>query len=216
VKIRDDVSLDTVALVGCAVLTGCGAVSNTAGVPEGASVAVWGCGGVGLNIVQGARLAGAAQIVAVDVRPEKLELARKLGATDVVLATPGLDVVSVVKDVASGGPDYAFEAIGTEATIQQAWRAAGQRGTVVAVGIMPKGSTLAIDPWEFFAEKTLKGSFLGSARVREDVPRLVDLYAEGELRLDELVERRIKLAELPEAFDRLRTGDGLRQLVVFD
>jgi S-(hydroxymethyl)glutathione dehydrogenase/alcohol dehydrogenase len=216
VKIRDDVPLDTVALVGCAVLTGCGAVLNTAGVPEGASVAVWGSGGVGLNIVQGARLAGAGQIVAVDIRPEKLELARALGATDVVEAAPGVDVVSAVKDLTGGGPDYAFEAIGTEATIQQAWRAAGPRGTVVVVGVMPKGSALAIDPWEFFAEKTLKGSFLGSARVREDVPRLIDLYAEGELRLEELVDRRIKLEELPGAFDRLRAGDGLRQLVVFD
>jgi S-(hydroxymethyl)glutathione dehydrogenase / alcohol dehydrogenase len=215
VKVRDDVPLDTLALVGCAVLTGCGAVLNTAGVPAGALVAVWGCGGVGLNIVQGARLAGAAQIVAVDLRPEKLELARALGATDVVEAAPGVDVVAAVKDLTEGGPDYAFEAIGTEATIQQAWRAAGPRGTVVAVGIMPKESTLAIDPWEFFAEKTLKGSFLGSARVHEDVPRLVDLYANGELRLDELVERRIELTDLPGAFERLRAGDGLRQLVVF-
>jgi S-(hydroxymethyl)glutathione dehydrogenase/alcohol dehydrogenase len=215
VKIRDDVPLQTVALVGCAVLTGCGAVLNTAGVPEGATVAVWGCGGVGLNIVQGARLARAAQIVAVDVRPEKLELARTLGATDVVVAAAGVDVVAAVKDLTSGGPDYAFEAIGTEATIQQAWRAAGPRGTVVAVGIMPKGSTLAIDPWEFFVEKTLKGSFLGSANVREDVPRLVDLYATGELRLDELVDGRIPLSELPDAFERLRAGDSLRQLVVF-
>jgi S-(hydroxymethyl)glutathione dehydrogenase/alcohol dehydrogenase len=215
VKVRDDVPLDTVALVGCAVLTGCGAVLNTAGVPDGASVAVWGCGGVGLNIVQGARLAGAAQIVAVDLRPEKLELARALGATDVVEAASGVDVVAAVKDLTGGGPDYAFEAIGTEKTVQQAWRAAGPRGTVVVVGIMPKGSALAIDPWEFFAEKTLKGSFLGSANVCEDVPQLVDLYANGELRLDELVERRLDLTELPGAFERLRAGDGLRQLVVF-
>jgi S-(hydroxymethyl)glutathione dehydrogenase/alcohol dehydrogenase len=216
VKVRDDVSLDTIALVGCAVLTGCGAVLNTASVPEGSSVAVWGCGGVGLNIVQGARLAGAAQIVAVDVRPEKLELALTLGATDVVQASPGLDIVSAVKDLTGGGPDYVFEAIGTEPTIQQAWASAGPRGTVVVVGILPKGKTLTIDPWQFFAEKTLKGSFLGSARVREDIPRLVDLYASGELRLDELVDRRIPLAELPAALDRLRAGDGLRQLVVFD
>jgi S-(hydroxymethyl)glutathione dehydrogenase/alcohol dehydrogenase len=216
VKIRDDVSLDTVALVGCAVLTGCGAVSNTAGVPEGACVAVWGCGGVGLNIVQGARLAGAAQIVAVDVRPEKLELARDLGATAVVHADEGVDVVAAVRELTDGGPGYAFEAIGTEPTVQQAWEAAGPRGTVVVVGILPKGKTLTIDPWQFFAEKTLKGSFLGSARVREDIPRLIDLYAAGELRLEELVDRRIPLAELPAAFDRLRAGDGLRQLVVFD
>jgi S-(hydroxymethyl)glutathione dehydrogenase / alcohol dehydrogenase len=216
VKIRPDVALDTAALIGCAVLTGCGAVMNTAGVEEGATVAVWGCGGVGANVVQAARLAGAAQIVAVDVRPEKLEVAQILGATDGVLAAPDVDVVAAVKDLTAGGPDYAFEVIGTEATIQEAWAAAGPRGTVVVVGIMPKGSTLTIDPWQFFAEKTLKGSFLGSARIREDIPRLVDLVAAGELRLDALVERRISLAELPEAFERLRAGDGLRQLVVFD
>jgi S-(hydroxymethyl)glutathione dehydrogenase / alcohol dehydrogenase len=216
VKIRDDVALDTVALVGCAVLTGCGAVLNTAKVEEAATVAVWGCGGVGLNVVQGARLAGAAQIVAIDVRPDKLELARALGANDVVEAAPGVDVVAAVRGLTNGGPDYAFEAIGAEPTIQQAWEAAGPRGTVVVVGILPKGKTLTIDPWQFFSEKTLKGSFLGSARVHEDVPRLVDLYAAGDLRLDELVDRRIALRELPEAFGRLRAGRGLRQLVVFD
>jgi S-(hydroxymethyl)glutathione dehydrogenase/alcohol dehydrogenase len=216
VKIREDVTLETVALVGCSVLTGCGAVLNTAGVEEGASVAIWGCGGVGLNVVQGARLTGAAQIVAVDVRPDKLELARTVGATDVVEAAPGVDVVAIVRELTGGGPDYAFEAIGTEPTIQQAWEAAGPRGTVVVLGILPKGKTLTIDPWQFFSEKTLKGSFLGSARVREDIPRLVDLYASGELRLDELVDRRIPLSELPAAFERLRAGDGLRQLVVFD
>jgi S-(hydroxymethyl)glutathione dehydrogenase/alcohol dehydrogenase len=216
VKIRDDVALDNVALVGCAVLTGCGAVLNTAEVGEGASVAVWGCGGVGLNVVQGARLAGAAQIVAIDTRPDKLGLAKQLGATDVVEAGPGVDVVAAVRDLTGSGPEYAFEAIGTEPTIQQAWEAAGPRGTVVVVGILPRGKTLTIDPWQFFSEKTLKGSFLGSARVREDIPRLVDLYATGDLRLDELVDRRIPLIELPEAFERLRAGDGLRQLVVFD
>jgi S-(hydroxymethyl)glutathione dehydrogenase / alcohol dehydrogenase len=216
VRVRRDVALDTIALVGCAVLTGHGAVVHTAQVNEGATVAVWGCGGVGANIVQAARLAGAVQIVAVDVRPEKLELARSLGATQALRAGPDVDVVAAVKHLTGGGPDFAFEAIGTEETVRQAWAAAGPRGTVVVVGIMPKGSTLTIDPWEFFLEKTLKGSFLGSARIREDIPRIVDLYASGELQLDPLVERRIPLAELPEAFDRLRSGEGLRQLVVFD
>jgi S-(hydroxymethyl)glutathione dehydrogenase/alcohol dehydrogenase len=125
-------------------------------------------------------------------------------------------VVAAVKDLTAGGPDYAFEAIGTEATIQQAWQAAGPRGTVVVVGIMPKGSTLTIDPWQFFSEKTLKGSFLGSASIRTDIPRLVDFYVAGDLQLEPLVSRRIALDELPDALDRLRAGEGLRQLVVFD
>jgi S-(hydroxymethyl)glutathione dehydrogenase/alcohol dehydrogenase len=215
VKIRDDVALDAVALIGCSVLTGYGAVANTAGVEEGATVAVWGCGGVGANVVQGARLVGAAQVVAVDTRPEKLELARTLGATDTVNAAEA-DPVGAVRDLTGGGPDYAFEAIGSERTIQQTWEATRAGGTVVVVGIMPRGSSLTIDPWQFVSEKTLKGTFLGSARIHKDVPRLVDLYEAGELELDRLVSRKLPLAELPEALDRLRAGDVVRQVVVFD
>ena len=215
VKIRDDVALDAVALIGCSVLTGYGAVANTASVEEGATVAVWGCGGVGANVVQGARLAGAAQIVAVDTRPEKLELARTLGATDTVNAAEA-DPVGAVRDLTGGGPDYAFEAVGSERAIQQAWGATRAGGTVVVVGIMPRGSSLAIDPWQLMSEKILKGTFLGSARIHEDVPRLVDLYEAGELELDRLVSRKLPLAELPGALDRLRAGDVVRQVVVFD
>jgi len=216
IRIRRDVALDAAALVGCSVLTGYGAVANTAHVEEGASVAVWGCGGVGANVVQGARLAGASRIVAVDTRPEKLELARSLGATDVVQAGDGVDAVAAVREITGEGPDYAFEAIGSERAIQEAWKATRIGGTVVVVGIMPRGSTLTIDPWEFMSEKTLKGTFLGSARIQEDVPRLIDLYHSGELELDRLVSRRLPLAELPDAFDRLRAGDVVRQVVVFD
>ena len=216
VPIRRDVPLDVAALVGCAVLTGYGGVVRTAGVEEGASVAVWGCGGVGQNAVQAARLAGARPIVAVDTRPEKLGLAERLGATHAVEAAPGTDPAAAVRELTGGGADYAFEAIGREATIRQAWDALRPGGTAVVLGLPPKGSTLTIDTWGFINEKTLTGSFLGSARIDEDVPRLVDLYADGALRLDELVSRRIPLTELPGAFDRLRAGDGLRQLVVFE
>ena len=216
IKIRDDVALDSAALVGCSVLTGYGAVVNAAGVEEGATVAVWGCGGVGANVVQGARLAGASRIVAVDTRGEKVELARELGATDVVQVGEAVDAVAAVKDITGGGPDYAFEAIGSERAIQEAWKATRAGGTVVVVGIMPRGSSLTIDPWQFMSEKTLKGTFLGSARIQEDVPRLVDLYHSGELDLDRLVSRKLPLTELLDAFDRLRAGDVVRQVVVFD
>jgi S-(hydroxymethyl)glutathione dehydrogenase / alcohol dehydrogenase len=216
VRIRDDVPFDSVALIGCSVLTGYGAVTNTAGVEEGATVAVWGCGGVGANVVQGARLAGASRIVAVDMREESLDVARSLGATDTVQAGGDVDVADAVRDLTGGGPDYAFEAIGSELGIRQAWEALRAGGTLVVVGLMPKGSTLTIDPWQFISEKTIKGSFLGSARVQVDVPRLVDLYHDGELELDRLVSRKLSLAELPQAFDRLRAGDGIRQVVVFD
>jgi S-(hydroxymethyl)glutathione dehydrogenase/alcohol dehydrogenase len=216
VAIPPGVALDTAALVGCSALTGYGAVHNTARVESGSSVAVWGCGGVGLNIVQCARLAGANAIVAIDTRPEKLEAARRLGATDVVHAGPDEDVVTAVRELSGGGVDYAFEAIGLQATIGEAWEAAASGGMVVVVGLLPKGSQLTIDPWYLLDEKTLKGCFLGSARIDRDIPRIVELYREGKLQLEELVSRRLSLHELPAAFDRLRAGEGLRQLVVFD
>ena len=216
VRIRRDIALDVAALCGCAVITGFGAVVRTAQVEPESSVAVWGCGGVGLNVVQGARLAGAAAIVAVDTRAEKLELARKLGATETVQAGPGADTAAAVRDLTDGGVDYAFEAIGLEPTIQAAWEAVRSGGTVVVLGLMPKGSTLTIDPWGFINEKTIKGSFLGSAQIDVDIPRLLDYYVDGSLELDELVSRRLTLDELPDAFDRLREGDVRRQLVVFD
>jgi S-(hydroxymethyl)glutathione dehydrogenase/alcohol dehydrogenase len=216
VPIRKDVRLDVTALVGCAALTGWGAVRRTAAVESGASVAVWGCGGVGLTTIQAARVAGAAPIVAVDTRPEKLELAQRLGATATVQARPSADVARRVRHAAGGGVDYAFEAIGRPETIREAWDALRPGGTAVVVGLPPKGSTVEIDTWGFINEKTLRGTFLGSARIDEDVPALVDLYARGELLLDELVSDRIPLSALPEAFERLRAGEAVRQLVVFE
>jgi S-(hydroxymethyl)glutathione dehydrogenase/alcohol dehydrogenase len=214
IPVRRDVPLESLALVGCGVLTGYGAVVRTAQVTPGSSVAVWGCGGVGLNVVQTARLAGAGTIVAVDAVEEKLEAARRLGATELVNA--GSDTAAAVRAATAGGPDYAFEAIGREEAIRQAWDATRAGGTLVVVGMMPKGSTLTIDPWWLVYEKTLKGCFLGSARLPIDVPRIVDHYAAGRLALDELVGRRIALDELPAALERMRAGDGFRQLVVFD
>jgi S-(hydroxymethyl)glutathione dehydrogenase/alcohol dehydrogenase len=215
VAIRRDVPLEIAALFGCAVVTGYGAVVNTARVAPGSSVAVWGCGGVGLNVVQAARLAGAATIVAIDVDREKLAAAARFGATSLVAAQEE-DPVRAVREATGLGADYAFEAIGREDTVRQAWEAARAGGTVVVVGMIPKGQTLTIDPWHFIYEKTLKGCFLGSARIGIDIPRLADLYADGRFQLDELVSRRLTLDELPGALDRLRAGEGIRQVVVFD
>ena len=213
VAIRKDVPLDRAALVSCAVITGCGAVFNTAGVEEGARVAVWGCGGVGLSAIQGARIAGAETIVAVDTRPEKLALALRLGATH---AAQPVEAVDKVRDVTDGGADYTFEAIGDETAIREVWAAVRPGGTAVVLGLMPKGTSLTIDPWGFIEEKRLLGCFLGSARIDVDIPRLVDLHASGDLDLEGLVSKRLPLADLRDAFDRLRSGEGARQLVVFD
>jgi S-(hydroxymethyl)glutathione dehydrogenase/alcohol dehydrogenase len=214
VPIRQDVPLDVMALVGCAALTGWGAVTRIAGVEPGASVAVVGCGGVGLAIVQAARIAGAARIVAIDTQPEKLELAERLGATASYRARPTADTARRVRQLTDGGVDFAFEAIGSAETIRSAWDALRPGGTAVVVGIPPKGAVVEIDTWGFINEKSLKGCFLGSARIEEDIPRLVDLYAAGKVRLDELVTDRIALADLPTAFERLRAGEVVRQLVV--
>jgi S-(hydroxymethyl)glutathione dehydrogenase/alcohol dehydrogenase len=216
VPIRRDVPLDVAALFGCAVITGFGAVANTAHVKSGSTVAVWGCGGVGLNCIQAARITGAATIVAVDVNPDKLDAAKRLGATVVVDAQQEEPVEAVRAATHGQGVDYAFEAIGREQAVNQAWDATRAGGTVVVVGMIPKGRSLTIDPWHFIYEKTLKGCFLGSARIAVDIPRLADLYAAGRLQLDELVTRRLTLDELPEALDQLRSGQGIRQVVVFD
>jgi S-(hydroxymethyl)glutathione dehydrogenase/alcohol dehydrogenase len=215
VPVRQDVPLDVAALLGCAVLTGWGAVRRIAAVESGASVAIWGCGGVGLAAIQAARLAGAEPIVAVDTRPEKLALAERLGATATVAARTTADTARRVRRATGGGPDYAIEAIGREETIREAWEALRPGGTVVVVGLPPKGSTLTIDTWGFINEKAIRGCFLGSARIDEDIPQLVDLYASGDLLLDELVTLRVPLSELPAAFERLRQGEVVRQLVVF-
>ena len=216
VAIPRDVPLEAAALIGCAVLTGYGAVANIARVEAGASVAVWGCGGVGLSAIQGARLAGADPIVAVDVSPEKLELALSLGATALVNAAE-VDAVEAVRAEAGGaGVDYAFEALGREGTIQQAWSSLASGGTAVVIGTMPKGDLLTIDPWGFIQEKNLLGCFLGRPRIEADVPRLVELYRAGELKLDEVVSHRLALGELELGLERLRAGTAARQVILFD
>jgi S-(hydroxymethyl)glutathione dehydrogenase / alcohol dehydrogenase len=207
--------LDRAALIGCAVLTGYGAVHNSAGVEPGSNVAVFGCGGVGLSAVEGARIAGAETIVAVDVHPAKLALARSLGATETVDARAA-DPAGAVRDATGAGADYAFEAAGRTETIEQAWESLAAGGLLTVIGTLPSGTklTLAADP--LIEEKRIAGCYLGSASPERDVPVLVERYLEGELQLDELVSRRIGLAELDEGFARLREGTEARQVVVFD
>jgi S-(hydroxymethyl)glutathione dehydrogenase/alcohol dehydrogenase len=216
VKIRDDMPLDRASLIGCGVTTGLGAVLKTVHVPAGASVAIVGCGGVGLAAIQGARIVGAGRIVAVDAQPWKFDLARKLGATDCVDARDG-DPVAAVRGLTGGGADFAFECIGLVATVQQAIAMTGRGGTTVLVGVVPMTQQVPIFAADLtLQEKKLTGSYMGSNRFRFDMPRYIDFYLDGRLHLDEMISSRIALEEVNEAFDRMRKGEVARQVIVFD
>lgn len=215
VKIRDDMPLDRAALIGCAVTTGLGAVFNTAKVPPGSSVAVLGCGGVGLNAVQGAAIAGAGRIIAVDTLPWKLELAREFGATDVVNAVYG-DPVEQVRELTDGGVEYSFEAIGLKVTAEQSFAMLRKGGTATIIGMIPEGQRIELPGSEFLDEKKIQGSNMGSNRFRIDMPRYVELYLSGRLKLDELVSRRITLDEVNDGFEAMRRGEVARSVIVFD
>ncbi|HWT92694.1 MAG TPA: Zn-dependent alcohol dehydrogenase [Solirubrobacteraceae bacterium] len=213
IKIRDDAPLDVVAVVGCAVATGVGAVQNTAQVPEGATVAVIGCGGVGLSVIQGARLAKAARIVAVDVQADKLEVARRLGATETIDATAG-DPVAALHDAVPEGLDFVFDALGRIETTEQAIQALGLGGAAVIVGLPPTGSKASFDPLVLAeSNQRILGSNYGSVDPQRDIPRLVDLYMDGELDLDALVSGRRPLEEAAQALDDLAAGRVLRTLL---
>jgi S-(hydroxymethyl)glutathione dehydrogenase/alcohol dehydrogenase len=214
VKIRKDMPLDRAALIGCAVTTGLGAVARTARVEVGSTVAVLGCGGVGLSAIQGAALAGASRIIAVDRLAEKLELARRFGATDLVNAAEA-DPVDAVKRLTGGGVEYSFEAIGRKDTAEQAFRMLRSGGTATVIGMIPLGTNVEIHGADLLAEKRLQGSNMGSNRFRLDMPRYVDFYLSGKLNLDDMVSRRIQLEEINEAFAALERGDGARSVIVF-
>ena len=216
VRIRRDVPLDRVALIGCGVTTGLGAVFNRARVQPGRTVAVIGCGGIGLSVIQGCRIAGAGRIIAIDTAAWKLELAARLGATDVVDAAAGNPVPAVVETTA-GGVDYAFEAIGLAATIRQAVRMARKGGTVVMIGVMPAGTSVELPGADIvLREKTVLGCMMGSNRFRTDMPRYVELYRSGQLRLDEMISSRLPLERVNEAFEAMREGTAARSVIVFE
>lgn len=215
VKIRDDMPLDLAALLGCAVITGTGAVFRTAQVRAGSTVAVVGCGGVGLAAVNGAAIAGAGRIIAIDTAAQKLELAKAFGATDAVHAGEE-DVVAKVQAMTGGGVEYSFECIGIPATVEQCFRMLAPGGTATIVGLFAPGVRASIEGWEFFLEKQIKGSALGSGRIREDIPKLVELYMRGRLNLKDLVSQRIRLDQINEGFAAMGRGEVARSVIVFD
>jgi len=212
-KIRPDMPLDRAALLGCGVMTGVGAVFNTAHVQPGSDVAVIGCGGVGLNVIQGAFLAGASRIIAIDLLEHKLQLAQELGATHVVNASQE-DPVAAVRRISPGGVDYAFEVIGLPETIRQAFDMTRRGGMAVVVGLAPSGSQVSLPAAAFLLEKTITGSAYGGTRFRVDIPRLVELYMSGRLKLDPLISRLYPLDQINDAFDALRRGEVARSIII--
>jgi len=214
IKIDPKIPLDCAALVGCGVTTGVGAVFNTAKVAPGSSVAVFGCGGVGLSAIQGARIAGAEKIIAIDTLPAKLEMAKAFGATDLLPATE--DVVKPLKKLTGGGPDYAFECVGSGELAGAAYRAIRRGGLAVVVGVAkPSDSTSVRTMTLPFEEKTLTGSYFGSCVPRVDFPRMLSLYLAGKLKLEELITRRYSIDEAPQAFADLQAGRNARGVIVF-
>ena len=203
VKVRNDAPLDRICLVGCGVTTGVGAATRTAKVEPGSDVAVIGLGGVGLNIVQGARLSGARRIIGVDMVAEKAELGAKFGMTDFVDASK-VDPVAAVQELTNNRLDYAFEAIGLGKTVEQAFHMVRRGGTAVVVGVV--GQDVTIPGIAFLGEKRLIGSFFGSAKLQYDLPTYVDMYMDGRLNLDDLVSKKRPMNELNEAFADMQTG----------
>ncbi|MFT4099920.1 MAG: Zn-dependent alcohol dehydrogenase [Burkholderiaceae bacterium] len=215
VKVRPDMPLELAALIGCGVITGYGAVVHTAGVQPGDSVAVIGCGGIGLSAINGAAIAGAGRIIAVDRDPVKLEMARKFGATDVVDASDGT-AKGQVQELTAGGVQWSFECVGLKQTVEEAFGMLRQGGTATVIGMVPFGTKIELHAADFLRERRIQGSSMGSNRFRVDMPRLVDFYLQGKLRLDDLLSGRIALSQINEGFEAMKKGGIARNVIVFD
>jgi len=213
VKIDPDIPLDLACLAGCGVTTGIGAALNTARVQPGSSVAVVGCGGVGLNVIQGSRIAGAARIIACDTQRTKLDMASNLGATDCLQVGPDVDLVEGIKSIVPGGVDYAFEVIGLTEVVTQAFLSTRTGGTTVMVGAPPPGTTITIGSRDLFADRRLLGCTGGGNVPARDIPRIMSLYQKGDLKLDELVSQRLPLERVNDAFAELQKGELARTVI---
>ena len=215
VKIRKDMPLDKAALIGCGVITGFGAAVNTAAVRMGETVAVVGCGGVGMAAIEGAYVAGAGRIIAVDTNPSKLQLAAKLGATDLVNPNDG-DPVERIMDMTGGGVHHAIECLGLKITAEQCFRMLAMGGTATIVGMVPFGEKIELHGWDFLRERKIQGSSMGSNRFRVDMPRLIELYMQGRLHLDEWVSDRISLEQINDGFRAMKEGRVVRTVIDFE
>lgn len=216
IKIGRDLPFEEAALFGCAVITGAGAVLNTAQVKAGSTVAVVGLGGVGLNSVLGARLTGARQIIAIDLKDEKLSLSKELGATDVVRADDP-NCAATVRSISDGGVDYAFEMAGSTTALELAWAITRRGGQTVTAGLPHPDARLSLPALQMVGEeRILRGSYLGSCVPVRDIPSYIKLYQQGLLPVDKLMGEKLRLSEINAAFDRLAAGESTRQIILFD
>ena len=214
VKIRQDAPFDAVCLLGCGTTTGLGASLNTAGIASGDSIAVFGCGGVGLSAVMGAKLAGAGKIIAVDIAEGKLEKARELGADHLINASQE-DPQQKVMELTGGGADAAVECIGNTDVMMKALGSIHNGGKLVVAGMAPLGAVLNVAPFEFLLGKTITGSVQGEITPFIDVPRFVDMFMEGKLPLDKLITKTLNLDEVNEGFEALEKGEAIRSVILF-
>jgi len=213
-KIRSDAPLDKVCLLGCGVTTGIGAVLNTARVRPGESVAVFGLGGIGLSVIQGAVLAGAERILGVDTNPRKFELARRLGATDVIDPTAVGDVVAAIVELTDGGVDHSFECIGNVEVMGQALACTHKGwGQAIIIGVAGAGQEIHARPFLLVTGRTWKGTAFGGVRGRTELPRFVDRYMSGRIKLDELVTATLPLEDINRAFELMHRGESIRSVI---
>jgi S-(hydroxymethyl)glutathione dehydrogenase / alcohol dehydrogenase len=217
-KVREDAPFDKICYIGCGVTTGIGAVIYTAKVWPGANVAVFGLGGIGLNVIQGARMVGANRIVGVDLNPSKAEMAKKFGMTHFVNPDEvGRDkVVQAITDLTDGGADFSFECVGNINTMRQALECCHRGwGTSVIIGVAPSGTEIATRPFQLVTGRNWRGSAFGGARGRTDVPKIVDWYMEGKIDIDSLITHTMPLDQINEAFDLMHEGKSIRSVVVY-
>ena len=215
-KIREDAPFDKVCYIGCGVTTGLGAVINTAKVEPGSTVAVFGLGGIGLNVIQGARLVGADRIIGIDTNPKKEALARRFGLTDFINPENSADVTTEIIDLTDGGVDYSFECIGKPEVMRQALESCHKGwGESVIIGVAAAGEEISTRPFQLVTGRTWKGTAFGGAKGRSDVPSIVDWYMDGKINIDDLITHQFQLENINEAFDVMHAGEGIRSVVVY-
>ncbi|MDA0240837.1 MAG: S-(hydroxymethyl)glutathione dehydrogenase/class III alcohol dehydrogenase [Proteobacteria bacterium] len=216
-KVREDAPFDKICYIGCGVTTGIGAVINTAKVTPGSNVAVFGLGGIGLNVIQGARIAGADKIVGVDLNPGRKALAEQFGMTDFVDASKSSDVVAEIIDITDGGADFSFEAIGNVNTMRQALECTHRGwGESIIIGVAGAGQEISTRPFQLVTGRVWRGTAFGGARGRTDVPKIVDWYMDGKLNIDDLITHTMPLADINRAFDLMHEGKSIRSVVLYD